>query len=244
MQQQAERGERIPRHVLIADMLQSDIDEGKYGVGEKLPSESELCRRFHENRYTVRQALDLLVNTGVVRAHQGKGHYVCEKPLNIQYTITPGMRFSDVIRSLGCKPGARLFRQEVVIPPAPVSAHLFLVEGEGAYRLEILRLADGIPLSWNVTWLPERHFPGFLAHLDAFHSLYALLNEKYDIRLQRIWSTFQSTYPNAHEALNLQISPNTNLLHIESVMRDQHGRPIEYTSAKYRGDLCKVSIHF
>lgn len=241
---QAGHRERIPRHVLIADMLQSEIDEGKYGIGEKLPSEAELCRRFRENRYTVRQALDLLVNTGVVRAHQGKGHYVCEKPLDIQYTITPGMRFSDVISGLGCKPGARLFRREVVVPPASIAAHLLLAEGEGAYRLEILRLADGIPISWNVTWLPERHFPDLLAHLEPFSSLYALLNEKYDIRLQRIWSTLQTTYPNAHEALNLQIPPNTNLLHIESVMRDQHGRPIEYTSAKYRGDLCKVSIHF
>ncbi|WP_248927627.1 GntR family transcriptional regulator [Paenibacillus hamazuiensis] len=235
---------QIARHVLIADTLQSEIDEGLYRVGQRLPSEAEICSRFKENRYTVRQALDLLVNTGVVRSHQGKGHYVCEKPLDIEYTITPGMRFSDVISRLGCKPGAQVLSQRVCAPPPPIAHHLALVEGEHAYRLEILRFADDIPLSWNITWLPERYFPQLLRHTETFVSLYGLLYEHYGTRLQRLWSTFQAIYPNARETLYLRVSPNTNLLHIESLMRDQHGRPVEYTSAKYRGDLCKVSIHF
>lgn len=242
MKPYAEPQEEITRHV-IADILQSEIDGGTYVVGEKLPSEAELCRRFQENRYTVRQALDLLVTTGIIRAHQGKGHYVCEKPLDISYTITPGMRFSDVISRLGCQPGARVLKQEVLVPPPHVAHHLLLVEGEKAYRLDILRLADNIPLSINVTWLPERHFPNFFHFTPAFHSLYGLLDEHYGIQLQRIWSAFQATFPNAQEAKFLKVSPNTNLLHIESLMRDQHGRAIEFTSAKYRGDLCKVSIY-
>ncbi|TBL70520.1 GntR family transcriptional regulator [Paenibacillus thalictri] len=239
----ADSHEGVTRHV-IADILQAEIDSGVYVVGEKMPSEAELCSRFKENRYTVRQALDLLVTTGVIRAHQGKGHYVCEKPLDIAYTITPGMRFSDVISRLGCKPGIRMIKQEIVIPPQPIAQHLLLLEHEHAYRLEILRFADDIPLSLNVTWLPERHFPDLLQRTESFHSLYELLGRHYDIQMQRLWSTFQSTYPNAQEALLLQVSPSMNLLHIESLMRDQHGRPVEFTSAKYRGDLCKVSIHF
>lgn len=236
--------EQISRHVWIADTLQSEIDEGLFRVGERLPSELELCSRFKENRYTVRQALDLLVNTGVVRSHQGKGHYVREKPLDIQYAITPGMRFSDVISRLGCKPRAQMLSERVICPPPHIANHLALVEGEHAYRLEILRFADDIPLSWNVTWLPERYFPQLFEHTGTFTSLYGLLFEHYGTKLQRLWSSFQAVYPNAREVVHLQVSPSTNLLHIESLMRDQHGWPVEYTSAKYRGDLCKVSIHF
>ncbi|MDF2958765.1 MAG: GntR family transcriptional regulator [Paenibacillus sp.] len=236
--------EATPRYVEIADILQAEIEKGRYRSGEKFSSESELCKRFRENRYTVRQALDLLVHTGVIRSHQGKGYYVCEKPLDIQYTITPAMRFSHVIRLLGCKPSAKLLDQEKLVPPEAVRKALELEEGEEAFRLEILRYADGIPLTWNVTWMPVKFFPELLDHTEALNSLYTLLEEVYDVQLERIWSTFQATYPTAREARYLQISPNTNLLHIESVMRDGKQRLVEYTSAKYRGDLCRVSIQF
>ncbi|TDG00558.1 GntR family transcriptional regulator [Paenibacillus piri] len=236
--------EATPRYVEIADMLQAELEDGPYRPGEKFPSESELCKRFRENRYTIRQALDLLVHTGVIRSHQGKGYYVCDKPLDIQYTITPAMRFSHVMRLLGCTPGAKLMKQEKLAPPEAVRNGLELDEGEEAFRLEILRYADGIPLTWNVTWLPVAYFPELLDHTAAFDSLYALLEEVYAVQLERIWSTFQAIYPTAREARYLQISPNTNLLHIESVMRDEKRRLVEYTSAKYRGDLCRVSIQF
>ncbi|TNJ59291.1 GntR family transcriptional regulator [Paenibacillus hemerocallicola] len=237
---------KMPRYVEIADLLQEEIENGKYGVNAKMCSESELCRRFRVNRYMLRQSLELLQNMGLIRSHQGKGYYVCEKPLDIRYTITPAMRFSDVMRKLGCTPSARLLRQEKAQPPEHVARALQMDTGEQAYRLEILRYADGIPLTWNVTWLPEAFVPGLPAHLEQepFQSLYATLESVYRMQLTRIWSTFQAVYPSAQEAGVLHISPNTNLLHIESVMRDEEMRLVEFTSAKYRGDLCQVSIHF
>ncbi len=234
----------VPAYASIADELQLEIESGKYPLDSRMPSEAELCRRFKENRYTIRQALDMLVKTGVIRSHQGKGYYICEKPLNIQYTITPGTRFSDVMERLGCKPSAKLLQYELCTPPEAVARKLQLGSHAPCYRLDILRLASGVPLSLNVTWLPVEPLPDLDGHMASFRSLYALLESGYGLHLQRMSSTFEATYPSARESTLLQIPPNTNLLHIESVMRDQHNRRIEYTSAKYRGDLCRVSIEF
>jgi GntR family transcriptional regulator len=233
-----------PRYLEIADVLQTEIVGGIYKLEERLPSEAQLCSRFRENRYTIRQALDILLHTGVIRSHQGKGHYVCEKPLNLRYTITPNMRFSNVITLLGCTPKAKLLKQEKLIPPEEIVKALNLRPEEEAFRLEILRYADSVPLTWNVTWLPVKYFPELSDHTRSLGSLYAMLEGVYGIQLHRIWSTFQATYPTAMEASYLKVPPNTNLLHIESVMRDGDHRLVEYTSAKYRGDLCRVSIQF
>lgn len=233
-----------PRYLEIADILQSEIGRGLYQLDERLPSEVQLCGRFRENRYTIRQALDILLHTGVIRSHQGKGHYVCKKPLDLQYTITPSTRYSHVMQGLGCKPQARLLHQERQKAPAAVAEALRLDADEDVYRLEILRYADSVPLTWNMTWLPVRFVPDLMEHTDSLGSLYELLEVRYGLRLHRIWSTFQATYPTALVAGYLQISPNTNLLQIESVMRDDDHRLVEYTSAKYRGDLCRVSIQF
>lgn len=238
------RMQSIPKYVWIADRLQAEIETGKYRQGRRLPSEAELCRRFNENRYTIRQALELLVHAGLIRAEQGKGHFVCEKPLDIQYVITPGTRFSKVISQLGCQPGAILLNQEECCPPPHVAQHLQLAEHDPVYRLEILRLADDVPLAWNETWLPAVYFPGLLQHTNPFHSLYDLLENIYHIRMHRIRSYFQAKFPTAREVMYLEVSPNTSLLHIESVVQDDQFRRVEFTTAKYRGDLCKVAIRF
>jgi GntR family transcriptional regulator len=154
------------------------------------------------------------------------------------------MCFTDVMTQLGCKPSAKVLKREVKLPPDHIAQLLKMAPGEKGIRLEILRYADGIPLAWNETWLPEPFFPHFLEQTTAFISLYALLREGYQVELARIWSTFEAIYPKTAEATHLKISPSTTLLHIESVMRDQNQRLIEYTSAKYRGDLCRVSIQF
>ena len=244
MYQTLEKNEPIPKYIEIADILQSEIEEGRYKVGDKIPSEAQLCRRFHDNRYTIRQALDLLVNTGIVRSHQGKGHFVCEKPLDIRYTITSSMRFSKIMRQVGCVPEAKVLRKEIMSPPDHIRQTLDLEEDTLVYRLDILRYVDGTPLTLNVTWLPSDLFPDLLQRLESLVSLYSILEDEYGVYPVRMRSTVQAIYPNAIEASYLQIPPNQNLLHIESVMRDDYGRLVEYTSAKYRGDLCSVSIDF
>ncbi|MFC0331786.1 phosphonate metabolism transcriptional regulator PhnF [Paenibacillus sepulcri] len=236
--------QQVPEYQIIADKLFAEIQAGQYREEGRMPSEQVLCKRFRANRYTIRQSLDLLVHTGVLRPHQGKGYFLCEKPLDIQYTITPAMRFSDVIRQLGRRPEAQLLNREWMAAPAVVAEGLDLQEGDPVYRLQILRLADDVPLSWNETWLPAAYFPKLLETLANMTSLYYLLEQQYGMQLFRICSSFRSGNPTLAEAGMLQISPNTSILHIESVMRDQHGRRVELTSAKYRGDLCKVSIQF
>ncbi|QGQ94747.1 GntR family transcriptional regulator [Paenibacillus psychroresistens] len=234
----------VSPYLAIADILQKEIDNGQYLSGEPLPSEADLSRRFKVNRYTIRHSLDFMNKKGIIRSQQGKGHYVCEKPMDIQYTITQAMCFTDVMTQLGCKPSAKVLKSEVKPPPERIAKLLKMAPDEKGIRLEILRYADGIPLAWNETWLPEAYFPHFPEQTDAFTSLYALLREDYEVELARIWSTFEAIYPNSAEATHLKMSPSTTLLHIESVMRDQNQRLIEYTSAKYRGDLCRVSIQF
>src|SRR5690606_38345986 len=104
--------------------------------------------------------------------------------------------------------------------------------------------ANRIPLTYNVTWLPVSAFTDLLTHLEPMHSLYAIFESRYGVTPVRMKSSFRATFPSALEAGYLHIPQNQNVLHIESVMRDDGGRLVEYTSAKYRGDLCCISIEF
>ena len=61
---------------MIAETLKQQITEGTYRAGDKLPTEPELMKTFGVGRSSVREAVKLLVNMGVVRVQQGSGTFV------------------------------------------------------------------------------------------------------------------------------------------------------------------------
>ncbi len=66
-------GTRAPRYQQLTAMLAREIREGRYAVGSLLPPEPQLCQRFAVSRHTVREAVRLLCEQGLVSRHQGVG---------------------------------------------------------------------------------------------------------------------------------------------------------------------------
>jgi DNA-binding GntR family transcriptional regulator len=126
----------VTKHSLLADALSSDIQNGKYKVGDCLPSEPELSERYGVSRHTVRVALRTLQGLGLVASQQGVGTRVQETRLIeryaydlssaqdlLQYAKSTRVRRVDAIEidvdeagaaQLGCKPGERWWRVRTV----------------------------------------------------------------------------------------------------------------------------------
>lgn len=64
------------KYETIAEDIQKRIQSGEYPADEKLPQEMELCRQYDASRITIREALDLLVNRGLITRRRGAGTYV------------------------------------------------------------------------------------------------------------------------------------------------------------------------
>jgi DNA-binding GntR family transcriptional regulator len=71
------RGARKPRYQQIADTLREEIRRGDHAVGRFLSSEAELTKRFRVSRHTVRDALRVLDELGLIVRRRGAGSIVC-----------------------------------------------------------------------------------------------------------------------------------------------------------------------
>ncbi|WP_315814631.1 FadR/GntR family transcriptional regulator [Paraflavitalea speifideaquila] len=60
----------------VAARLQQQILSGQYKVGDQLPVEPELMHQFGVGRSSIREAIKLLVNSGLLRVQQGIGTFV------------------------------------------------------------------------------------------------------------------------------------------------------------------------
>lgn len=67
---------RTPNYQRIAADLRAEIDSGRLGPGDRVPSEAELMRRYGVSRGTARQGLALIQAAGLVESAHGKGRFV------------------------------------------------------------------------------------------------------------------------------------------------------------------------
>jgi DNA-binding GntR family transcriptional regulator len=81
-----------PPYKQLGDHLREGIATGVYRVGQRLPSEAELCGRYGVSRMTARRAIGELVSRGLAQSRQGKGVYACAVGLSHAVFSFDGLR--------------------------------------------------------------------------------------------------------------------------------------------------------
>jgi len=73
----------------VFQALNKEIALGHWKVGDKLPTEAELCDRLHVSRTTVRRAIGQLIGMGLAKSVQGKGTFVCHPSFKVNMSDLP-----------------------------------------------------------------------------------------------------------------------------------------------------------
>lgn len=140
---------RTIRYHRIAEELRTRIQSGTYSAGRVLPSESDLSAEFAVSRVTVRKALEMLRDEGLVDARQGFGWFVAgdtvRQPLARLSTIEEQMRES------GVRPERKVLEFAFERAPREVARALGTSQ---VLRVHRLNLADGEPFAIVTVWCP------------------------------------------------------------------------------------------
>lgn len=70
------------KYYVLMESLKKDITSGKIKPGDKIPSENELSATFSVSRHTVRKAISILENEGLLEATHGLGTFCTERIRN------------------------------------------------------------------------------------------------------------------------------------------------------------------
>ena len=74
------RNSKLPLYQQIYEILRAELARGMWQPGDLLPTETDLVERFGVSRIIVRQALDMLVQDGLIYRQRGKGTFVSHPP--------------------------------------------------------------------------------------------------------------------------------------------------------------------
>ncbi len=73
---------RVPLYIQVASVMRRRIETKQWLPGQKISTLVELEREFAVARVTIRQAIDILSEEGLLRSQQGRGTFVAEKPVS------------------------------------------------------------------------------------------------------------------------------------------------------------------
>lgn len=222
------------RHSQISQWLKDQIEKGAYKADEKLPSEKELSEKFGVSRVTVRRALQTLEGEEVIYRCQGLGSFVND-PLNRHYLVKLTDFKEDMMRA-GLKAESQVISFKQVTVPEQSADLLGCDKGSTVCRIDRLRLGDGEPIAFDITWMPLFYSQLLNGYELKDRTIYQILETEHQIPIVRGCYRIQAEQADEHIAKYLHINTGSAVLLIDRLSYTINEKPVYYQKRYYRSD--------
>ena len=206
----------LPAYMKIHDQIKKDIDEGSWKIGERLPSERDLAEEFEVSRMTLRQAISLLVEEGVLERRVGSGTFVSST------------------RVQGKTPSSHLISYRRTIPNEQEVEKLGIKATENIIRMERVRYADQVPVVYEVASIPEKFIKIFKKEEVTKHFFQTL--QKHGYRIGKSHQTIYARLAKEKIAHYLEVEKGHAILGLTQVSYFDDGTAFEYVKSQYVGE--------
>jgi len=231
----------IPYYLQLMDLLKTQILQKKWGPGEQIPGEQDLCETYGVSRTVVRQALRELELEGVITRRKGKGTFISEPKINEGLIQKLTGFYQDMIER-GLKPVTRVLHQQVVPADEKVAKFLNILPGTQVVDIQRLRFINDEPIQLVTTYIPYAIYPPVVEADLTNRSLYDFLETEGGITLARGRRYIEAVLANENEAMLLDIERGAPLLMLDSVSYTENEIAFEYYHALHRGDRSRFEV--
>lgn len=228
----------VPKYAQIADIFRQRIARGVWAQGSRLPANESLAAEFGVSRVTVRQAVDLLVQDGIIEAQQGRGTFVTgtlaeNRWLKVETTLAD---LAEVYRDTSPK--------IINISEKRADAPLLPGEGEPAPRYVFMRRVhsrDDRPYCVISIYLDERVFRKSPKRFRK-ETVIPILKEMRDPRISSARQTLTIGVADLEVAKLLQVPLNSPVAEVRRVFTTKDRTVIYLGEVTYRGDFIKIDM--
>ena len=208
----------LPAYMKIHDQIKKEIDEEIWKIGQRLPSERDLAEQFEVSRMTLRQAITLLVEEGVLERRMGSGTFVAST--RVQEKMRGTTSFTEIIKAQGKTPSSQLISYRRTLP--------------NIIRMERVRYANHIPVVYEVASIPEKFIKNFNKEEITKHFFQTLQEHGYKIGKSQ--QTIYARLAKERIAHYLEIPKGHAILGLTQISYFDNGTAFEYVKSQYVGE--------
>ncbi|WP_182199683.1 GntR family transcriptional regulator [Paraliobacillus salinarum] len=227
-------------HAYIKEELVERIKSSVYKVGDKFPTENELCDEFQVSRTTVRSALNQLTMEGYLVRQRGKGSFVAEPKVHQTLSATT-YGYDEQLKSQG-KKGEITLKSMDVVPATGNRKRVFnLEENDPIQKIKRIRKANNEIIQYEIAYIPWEVAPA-ISKKDVERSLYRSLQEHYQVEIAKTTELLEIVLTDKDTSNYLECEIGLPCFYIETVAEDKNGRVIEFSKSYFRGDKTNFKI--
>ncbi|MBP6725362.1 MAG: GntR family transcriptional regulator [Halioglobus sp.] len=225
------RGEKSqsPLYVQVARALREEIVNGAYPVGSLLPTEDRLCQRFSVSRYTIREALRLLREDGLVSSRQGAGTAVIP-PRSAGNDMQQFMSIDDLL-AFGTDTRLVIESIKIVTLDEKLAARAGLSIGEEWLQVRGYRHSEApdAPLCWTEIYI-NRAFAA-VGRLLQRHTgpIFPLIEDLFGQSVVEVNQQISATLVSPELAAALKVKAGSAALEVRRTYRTSDGRVAQLT---------------
>lgn len=221
-----------PLYQQLAETLKQLMESGKIGAREPMPAERELAITYEVSRDTVRKAIRLLEEQGLLYSDHGRGTFAA--PAAVRQMSRFLDSFTEDTIKRGGVPGQNILIMETVAANMAIASLLHIQPDQPLLRIKRVRLMNGKPVGLQESHLrlPEGAQLERKA-LEQGGSLYRILIDTFGIKPSESLESVGAVAAQAEDAALLGVAVGTPLLLCERVMLSDRREPVEYCEMKY-----------
>ena len=227
----------------IADDVRERIALGDLGDSGALESEAVLGQRYGASRVTVRRALELLREQGLVESRQGSGWFVAGGSFHQTLALGTFRHASSAVLDSGRKLSRRVASFAYEVPPAAVGTSLRLAAGDEALHSRSVRTVDDVPLDLVQEWVPAP-LAGRLSRADAADPGIWPSLQRDGHRVASVRQSITAGVASDQDAGLLGVDPGTALLLVRRLALARDGGPVALSDHRYLAHRFSLEVEF
>ncbi|NLP49633.1 GntR family transcriptional regulator [Bacillus sp. RO1] len=225
-------------YLQIKETLIQRIQEKIWLPNKLIPTEQELMKEFEVSRTTIRQAISMMVQDGLLERQQGRGTIVKSQQLVGSLGRLKG--FAEEVLERGLTPYSQLIRAEFSTDLYHEKAML-QTEDESILVIERIRFADNLPIAYERSCWPKSIGVKLMKEELNQANFYQIL-EQNGIALRKASEKISAMNATMHEADLLGIRAGEALIEMTRLSYGLDDKPIEYTRTKFRSDQYHYNV--
>ena len=227
-------------YIQLTRIFLEKINSGDWELGQQIPTEEDLCKKYNVSKITVRQAINNLVSEGYLNKVQGKGTFVTsvlpEVGLAMKTRLTEDMFEKEVKVEKEI-----LFRGTGEPPP---DARAYLKTNDRVHYILCRRMVGGEPAYLEESYIPYEMLPDVESLDIAQGSLYSILQERGTKKIFKVIQTVEVSKTGAEDAKNLDTGEGLPVLVVRRLLLSSDNTPVAYTRFLGRSDKYKFQTEF
>ena len=225
----------MKKYEIILRDLEKKIHEGRYPENELLPSENQLTVLYQTSRATVRQALKILEENGIIQRRHGFGSIVIPRE-RLMFPISGLTSFKELKDSLNFSSTTEILIFEKITVDKQLSELSFFEEGTQAFHILRRRNIDEQFVILDRDYILASTAPN-MTREKVKSSLYSYLEDQVNLDISYAQKEITIDFANDEDKTYLDLNPkDRHVVSVRSHVYLTNNNAFQYTESRHQVD--------